>query len=161
VRTAFTVAIDGASSAGPIDVPAVIAGELVHTAATIDSVDPSDVRRLIARSASCTSTDADAAVAAALAAAGKWRSTPAPDRAALLFRTAAQLRARRNEIAALEVFEAGKPWDQADADVCEAIDFCEYYGREMLRLDSSSAERVQSPPGESHRGTFRSPSRAA
>ncbi len=49
--------------------------------------------------------------------------------------------ARRTELAALEVFEAGKPWEQADADVCEAIDFCEYYGREMLRLDAAAADR--------------------
>ena len=53
------------------------------------------------------------------------------------------------ELAALEVFEAGKPWAQADADVCEAIDFCEYYGREMGRL-SVAVERVQSPPGEAN-----------
>jgi RHH-type proline utilization regulon transcriptional repressor/proline dehydrogenase/delta 1-pyrroline-5-carboxylate dehydrogenase len=56
----------------------------------------------------------------------------------------------RDELAALEVFEAGKPWDQADADVCEAIDFCEYYGREMLRSRRAAA-LVQSPPGESNR----------
>jgi RHH-type proline utilization regulon transcriptional repressor/proline dehydrogenase/delta 1-pyrroline-5-carboxylate dehydrogenase len=46
------------------------------------------------------------------------------------------------------VYEAGKPWREADADVCEAIDFCEYYGREMLRLDGGGA--VQSPPGEAN-----------
>ena len=46
------------------------------------------------------------------------------------------MRARRFELAALEVLEAGKPWREADADVCEAIDFCEYYGREMLPLDA-------------------------
>ena len=58
--------------------------------------------------------------------------------------------ARRDEIAALEVFEAGKPWKEADGDVCEAIDFCEYYGREMLRIDRSGGV-VESPPGEQNR----------
>ena len=48
------------------------------------------------------------------------------------------MRERRDELAALECFEAAKPWDQADADVCEAIDFCEYYGREVLRLDGAA-----------------------
>ena len=66
----------------------------------------------------------------------------------------AWMRARRDELAALEVFEAGKPWDQADADVCEAIDFCEYYGREVLRLDREAAILVQSPPGERNRLTY-------
>jgi RHH-type proline utilization regulon transcriptional repressor/proline dehydrogenase/delta 1-pyrroline-5-carboxylate dehydrogenase len=56
------------------------------------------------------------------------------------------MRARRRELAALEIFEAGKPWRDADADVCEAIDFCEYYGREAIRLDEGGT--VQSPPGE-------------
>jgi RHH-type proline utilization regulon transcriptional repressor/proline dehydrogenase/delta 1-pyrroline-5-carboxylate dehydrogenase len=66
----------------------------------------------------------------------------------VLFRAAAWIRERRDRLAALEVFEAGKPWREADADVCEAIDFCEYYGREMLRLDAGGA--VQSPPGEAN-----------
>src|SRR5439155_943263 len=47
-----------------------------------------------------------------------------------------------------EVFEAGKPWPEADADVCEAVDFLEYYGREMRRLDAGG--RVESPPGEAN-----------
>ena len=63
-----------------------------------------------------------------------WRATPWRERAAVLFRAAAIMRRRRAELAALEVFEAGKPQPEADADVCEAIDFCEYYGREALRL---------------------------
>ncbi|MEY2454288.1 MAG: RHH-type transcriptional regulator, proline utilization regulon repressor / proline dehydrogenase [Acidimicrobiaceae bacterium] len=150
-RARFGAAIAAAGDAPTIDVPAVIAGELVSTPSTIDSVDPANVNRLIARSASCTALQADKAIAVALAEADRWRRTPTVERCAVLFRAAAWMRERRNEIAALEVFEAGKPWDQADADVCEAIDFCEYYGREMLRLDASSAERVQSPPGERNR----------
>jgi len=56
------------------------------------------------------------------------------------------MRSRRAELGALEVYEAGKPWAEADADVGEAIDFCEYYGREAIRIDEGGA--VQSPPGE-------------
>jgi RHH-type proline utilization regulon transcriptional repressor/proline dehydrogenase/delta 1-pyrroline-5-carboxylate dehydrogenase len=58
------------------------------------------------------------------------------------------MRRRRFELAALEVFEAGKPWAQADGDVCEAIDFCEYYGREALRLARGAT--VGHAPGESN-----------
>jgi RHH-type proline utilization regulon transcriptional repressor/proline dehydrogenase/delta 1-pyrroline-5-carboxylate dehydrogenase len=58
------------------------------------------------------------------------------------------MRRRRAELAALEVFEAGKPWVQADADVCEAIDFCEYYGREALRR--SHGAPVAQAPGETN-----------
>ncbi len=145
-RASFSVAVDEAERARTIEVPALIDGERVATTATIDSVDPGRHERVVARSASCTTTDADRAVAVATEAAERWRHTPAPDRAAVLFRTAEWMRERRNRMAALQVFEAGKPWDQADADVCEAIDFCEYYGREMLRLDRGG--EVQSPPGE-------------
>src|SRR4029450_5421746 len=67
-------------------------------------------------------------------------------RAAVRFRAADGLRRGRPEVAALECFEPAKPWDQSDADVCEAIDFCEYYAREMLRLDAGGA--VICPPGE-------------
>ena len=129
-----------------IDVPAVIDGERVRTASTIDSVDPGDIERVVARSASCGTAEADAAIAAAQRAFDGWRDTPATERAAVLFRAASWMRARRNELAALMVYEAGKPWKEADGDVCEAIDFCEYYGREMIRLDRGGT--VQSPPGE-------------
>ena len=63
------------------------------------------------------------------------------------------MRQRRFEIAALEVFEAGKGWADADGDVIEAIDFLEYYGREMLRMAAGGV--VQSPPGEENRLTYR------
>jgi RHH-type proline utilization regulon transcriptional repressor/proline dehydrogenase/delta 1-pyrroline-5-carboxylate dehydrogenase len=153
-RASFTIAVDAAAPAPVLDVPAVIDGERVRTASTIDSVDPGRFERIVARSASCDSTHADAAVAAAMRQVERWRTTPSTERAAVLFRAAGWMRSRRNEIAAVEVYEAGKPWDQADADVCEAIDFCEYYGREMLRLDRESAIRVQSPPGERNRLTY-------
>jgi RHH-type proline utilization regulon transcriptional repressor/proline dehydrogenase/delta 1-pyrroline-5-carboxylate dehydrogenase len=149
VRDAFRSAVERAGSADVIDVPAVIDGKRVRTAGTIDSVDPAQPDRVVARSASCTARDADDAVNVARRAWEAWRRTGVDDRAAVLFRAAAWMRARRDALAALEVFEAGKPWKEADADVCEAIDFCEYYGREMIRLDRGGA--VESPPGEQNR----------
>ncbi|MDP9441652.1 MAG: aldehyde dehydrogenase family protein, partial [Actinomycetota bacterium] len=102
---------------------------------------------------SCAAQEAEAAIGAARRAWERWSRTPARERAAVLFRAADWLRSRRDEIAALQVFEAGKPWKEADGDVCEAVDFCEYYGREMLRLDSGGP--VESPPGESNRLQYR------
>jgi RHH-type proline utilization regulon transcriptional repressor/proline dehydrogenase/delta 1-pyrroline-5-carboxylate dehydrogenase len=149
VRAAFGAAVEDAPSSFPIDVPAVIDGSRVATAATIESVDPAcPATECVAVSASCSATEASDAVAAGVRAFDAWRRTPVPERAAVLFRAAEWMRARRASLAALEVFEAGKPWKEADADVCEAIDFCEYYGREMLRLAAGGA--VQSPPGEAN-----------
>jgi RHH-type proline utilization regulon transcriptional repressor/proline dehydrogenase/delta 1-pyrroline-5-carboxylate dehydrogenase len=148
-REAFGAAVERAGGADVLDVPAVIGGERVRTTATIDSVDPGRPDRVVARAAACGAAEADAAVEAAVARREAWRRTPATERAGVLFRAAAWMRGRRDELAALQVHEVGKPWDQADADVCEAIDFCEYYGRQALELDAGGA--VQSPPGEVNR----------
>ncbi len=148
VRNNFNRAVRSASTGFPVEVPAVIGGERVVTGRSIDSVDPGDPETVVARSASCGADEADDAVGAAGAALEAWRRTPAAERAAVLFRAAEWMRARRPELAGLQVYEAGKPGPEADADVCEAIDFCEYYGREMLRLDRGGA--VQSPPGEAN-----------
>jgi len=160
-RASFAVAVEAAGSAPVLDVPALVDGERAVTTSSIESVDPGNFERVVARSASCDAADADAAVAAAVRKLDQWRSTPVVERAGVLFRAAAWMRSRRNQLAAIEVYEAGKPWDQADADVCEAIDFCEYYGREILRLESEAASRVQSPPGERNRLTYQAKGVAA
>jgi RHH-type proline utilization regulon transcriptional repressor/proline dehydrogenase/delta 1-pyrroline-5-carboxylate dehydrogenase len=76
----------------------------------------------------------EAMVARAHAARDDWRKTPAKARAALLVKAAAIMRAQRDALAAEIILEAGKGWHGADADVCEAIDFCEYYAREGAAL---------------------------
>ncbi len=150
VRAEMGAAVGRATpeAAGVIEVPAVIGGRRVMAGGspTIDSVDPARPGVRVAVSAACGPAEADAGVAACLDAWDRWRRTPAAQRSAVLFGAAEWMRARRFELAALEVHEAGKPWAEADGDVCEAIDFCEYYGREMLRLDGGGP--VQSPPGE-------------
>ncbi len=73
--------------------------------------------------------DAKAMVARASAIAGQWRDFDPARRAKVLVRAAAAMRARRDELSGIMVREAGKTWREADADTCEAIDFCEYYAR--------------------------------
>ncbi|MCB9548461.1 MAG: proline dehydrogenase family protein [Myxococcales bacterium] len=81
-----------------------------------------------------TLADAAAAVQRAAGARARWRDTPVVERAGCLIRAAARMRARRDALAAAIIVEAGKGWAGADADVCEAIDFCEYYAREAVAL---------------------------
>jgi RHH-type proline utilization regulon transcriptional repressor/proline dehydrogenase/delta 1-pyrroline-5-carboxylate dehydrogenase len=76
----------------------------------------------------------------------RWRAVSAPERAAALIRAAAWMRARRLELAALQVRECAKPWPEADADVCEAIDFLEYYARGALAL--AEGRPLLQVPGE-------------
>jgi RHH-type transcriptional regulator, proline utilization regulon repressor / proline dehydrogenase / delta 1-pyrroline-5-carboxylate dehydrogenase len=75
-----------------------------------------------------------------------WSAVSAPDRARALLGAAAWLRERRLELAALEVRECAKPWPEADGDVCEAIDFLEYYARAAVALDAGAP--LLQVPGE-------------
>ena len=81
-----------------------------------------------------TEQDADRAIDRAHAAFPAWRDTPIRARAAVLVRAAEIMRRRRDELSGIVVKESGKPWREADGDVCEAIDFCEFYAREAVSL---------------------------
>lgn len=126
--------------------PLLIEGEEVRTKEELVSVNPARPAEVVGRTASATLAEAERAVQAANRAFAGWRDTPARARAELLFRTAALVRERRDQLAALEVFEVGKNWREADADIAETIDYLEYYGREMLRLDRP--RRMGPVPGE-------------
>ncbi len=127
--------------------PMVIGGRRVVTGRTIESYNPADRTQLLGRTSSAEPEHAESAVAAAKAAFPAWRDTPGRDRAEFLFRLADVLRRCRFELAAWEVYETAKPWREADGDVAEAIDFCEYYAREMLRIQGPRRRDV---PGESN-----------
>jgi RHH-type proline utilization regulon transcriptional repressor/proline dehydrogenase/delta 1-pyrroline-5-carboxylate dehydrogenase len=114
--------------------PLVINNNPVSTETTIDSVNPSHIQQIVGRCGRATAAQANEAMAAAYSAFPGWRKTEPSVRADYLFRAAAVLRRRRFELAAWQVHECGKQWREADADVAESIDYCEYYGREMLRL---------------------------
>jgi len=142
VRRDARAALDALDARLPLDVPILIGDELVR-ASTFDSVDPCAPTRVVATAHAATAEHADAAVRQAQQGFAEWNARTAADRAAVLRRAAALLRDRRLELTALAVREAGKPWPEADADVCEAIDFFTYYadgaeelgaGRALLQL---------------------------
>ena len=115
--------------------PLTIGGNEVQTASRrLHSVDPGHTSRIVGEVALAEVKHAEAAVAAARKAFPAWSVTPPEKRAAILIQAAGIMRKRRLELAAWEVFECGKPWAEADGDVAEAIDFCEFYAREMCRL---------------------------
>jgi RHH-type proline utilization regulon transcriptional repressor/proline dehydrogenase/delta 1-pyrroline-5-carboxylate dehydrogenase len=114
--------------------PPVVAGQALSTDAVLDSLNPSHKHQVIGRCGRATAEQAAHAVAAAAAAFPAWRDTEPARRAEYLFAAAAVMRRRRFELAAWQVHECGKQWREADADVAEAVDYCEFYAREMLRL---------------------------
>src|SRR5262249_29245166 len=117
----------------------------VSTSATIDSVNPSHKSQVVGRCGRATPEHARRAVADAVAAFPAWRDTDPARRAQYLLDAANAMRRRRYELAAWQVFECAKQWREADADVAEAIDFCDFYAHEMVRL---ARPRLRNVPGE-------------
>jgi RHH-type transcriptional regulator, proline utilization regulon repressor / proline dehydrogenase / delta 1-pyrroline-5-carboxylate dehydrogenase len=126
--------------------PLIIGGEEVEMTRELISRNPSCPEETVGRSSRADLSAAEQALAAAKSAFPRWASTSPRARAELLFHAATIMRRQRVELAAWEVFEVGKPWAEADADVAEAIDYLEYYGREMIRL--GEARRLGDTPGE-------------
>lgn len=112
----------------------IIDGKSCDSRATLVSRNPSKTSEIIGRVASATVDQATDAIEAARRAFGMWAAVPVQTRAEYLELMAAEMRERRLELAAWIIFETGKPWADADADVAEGIDFCMFYAHEMKRL---------------------------
>jgi RHH-type transcriptional regulator, proline utilization regulon repressor / proline dehydrogenase / delta 1-pyrroline-5-carboxylate dehydrogenase len=126
--------------------PLIINGKSVTTDDELASVNPARPDQIIGHGTAGNSVNVMEAVAAARVAFSRWSQTSSEERARLIQRVAARLRQRRYELAAWEVFEVGKTWTEADADVVEAIDFCEFYAEEARRL--GRGRLTQDIPGE-------------
>ena len=129
--------------------PMIIGGKPVETDGEIPSVNPSNPSQVVGRVGRATEREADMALETATKTFDSWSKTEPEARARILLRAAAIMRRRKFEMLAWEVYEGGKPWAEADAQVAEAIDFLEYYAREMLRL--KDGVDVYSVPGEESR----------
>ncbi len=134
VKAAFEAAVAAVASSLGGHHPLVIGGEAVDTKRRIESVNPSKPAQVVGTVASAGAAEADRALDAAWAAFPAWASLSAEARARCGMRLAALMRAHKYELAATQCFEAGKNWLEAEADVCEALDFCDYYAREAIRL---------------------------
>jgi 1-pyrroline-5-carboxylate dehydrogenase len=126
--------------------PLVIGGEKITTDNKIVSINPANKEEVIGTVSVASQELAEKAMQAALATFETWKKWNPEHRANILFRAAAILRRRKHEFSSWMVKEAGKPWVEADADTSEAIDFLEYYGRQMIRIKDGMP--VQSRVGE-------------
>ncbi|MBP1748544.1 MAG: putA [Deltaproteobacteria bacterium] len=126
--------------------PLFINGADRTTRDILPSLNPADPADVIALVSQAGKAEVEEAIGAAQAAFARWSKVESPVKAGYLRRAAAWMRSHRYELAAWQIGEIGKQWDQASADVAEAIDFLEYYAREMVRLDGPHA--LPSPPGE-------------
>jgi len=124
----------------------VIGGRRIKTADKITSLNPAKPSGVVGVHQAAGAAEVEPAMQAALKAFGTWKHASLEERTGLLFRASALMRGRKFELAAWMVFEVGKNWAEADADVAELIDFCDFYALEAIRL--SKAETPVQLPGE-------------
>lgn len=145
-RKAFEDALAGVRSRFGEKHPLVIGGEEIWLEDTFASVNPAHPDEVVGVFARADARLAQFAIDTAYRAFDTWKRVPAERRAPYLFDAADIIRERKHEFSAWMVYEAGKSWIEADADTSEAIDFLEYYGRQMIRL--GRGVYVQNTPGE-------------
>ncbi|HLA11071.1 MAG TPA: L-glutamate gamma-semialdehyde dehydrogenase [Pyrinomonadaceae bacterium] len=129
--------------------PLVIGGERLTTESKFDSINPANRTQVVGRFQKATKELASRAVETAYDTFQRWNETSAQERADIVVRGAAILRERKHEMSAWMIHEVGKTWPEADGDTAEAIDFCEFYAREMLRY--ASRQPLVSISGEENR----------
>lgn len=145
-RKAFAAALDKVKSELGRTYPLVIGGERIELDEVFTSVNPARPAEVIGNFASGTALHVDQAVEVAAETFESWKHTPAEERARYLLRAAAAMRRRKHEFSATMVLEVGKSWVEADGDTAEAIDFMEYYARQMVELEDSSGQLAPYPP---------------
>jgi RHH-type proline utilization regulon transcriptional repressor/proline dehydrogenase/delta 1-pyrroline-5-carboxylate dehydrogenase len=145
VRAGLAGALATVDRTLPLDVPVRI-GTNARQGAELLSTDPGTPERVVAQAAAASPDEVQAAMQEASRGLQEWRAVSAEQRAQTLLGAAAWMRERRLELAALEVRECAKPWLEADGDVCEAIDFLEYYARAGIEL--GRGRELLQVPGE-------------
>ena len=126
--------------------PLIIGGKRYTTGDMLVSPNPSNYDEVVGLAHKATVELADKAIEEATAAFREWKKVAPEVRARYLLKAGALLKKRKAEFSALMVLEVGKSWVEADADVAEAIDFCEFYAREMIRY--SREQPLTALPGE-------------
>ncbi|WP_028401483.1 L-glutamate gamma-semialdehyde dehydrogenase [Ectobacillus panaciterrae] len=121
--------------------PLHIGNEKVFTEDKIVSINPGNVDEKIGFVSKATKELAEQAMQEALTRFEDWKRVSPLERAEYLFKAAHLMRERKHEFSAVLVYESGKNWAEADADTAEAIDFMEFYAREMIRLSETNIHR--------------------
>jgi 1-pyrroline-5-carboxylate dehydrogenase len=150
--SAFRAALAKVEARLPIEGRNRIGGKSVGAAKHFESVNPCDRTQVIGRFPQGTKEDAERAVESAAAAFPTWSRVAPEERSALLLRIAAIIRRRKHEFSAMMVLEESKSWTEADSDTAEAIDFAEFYAREMERL--AQPQPLTPYPGEKNELEF-------
>lgn len=144
-RAAFQQAIDYVRAHLGEHYPLHIGGNEISNSTTFDSTNPARPSEVVGSFVEGRKEDAQRAIEAATDAFTTWQYVEPHERARYLLRVAADMRRRKHEFSAWMVFEIGKSWAEADADTSEAIDFLEYYARQMIHLSQASNLLLPNP----------------
>ena len=115
------------------DYPMYIGGNEETADEQIVSINPACKDEVVGRAQKGSKEDAEAAIEAAMVSFEMWKMVSSEERAGYAVKLAGLMRENKFELAAWMVYEVGKSWPEADGDVAEAIDFCEFYAREAIR----------------------------
>ncbi len=146
VRQAFMDAVADVRTQLGKEYPLVIGGQEVRTDDTLQSVNPANPSEVIGTICQASIKEIDQAIEAAKKAAPAWKALSPEERAGYLLKAAEIARKEIFTLSAWQTLEVGKQFDQAQGDVAEAIDFMEYYAREMIRF--GKPQRMGRAPGE-------------
>jgi RHH-type proline utilization regulon transcriptional repressor/proline dehydrogenase/delta 1-pyrroline-5-carboxylate dehydrogenase len=126
--------------------PLLVGGKEIRTDRSIPSLNPARPSQVVGTVFLASHKEISSAVSSAASAACRWRETPLEERSHLLRKAAEILRSKRDQLAALLILEVSMGWNEADAEVCRAIDFLEYHAREILR--KGNPRHLETFPGE-------------
>src|SRR5215467_10657517 len=122
----------------------IVGGHRVRTEDKIVSINPARPSQVVGIHQKANKEHVEPVMKAAVESFENWSRTSWDERISLLFRTTERLRERKFELMAWLVYEVSKNWAEADADIAETIDFCNFYAYEALRLSKAKAP-VQLP----------------
>jgi 1-pyrroline-5-carboxylate dehydrogenase len=148
-RQEFEKALEKVTSRFKKEYPNTIGGEKFFTEKKHYSYNPSSKDEILGTFQKGTAEMAIKAIEIANNTFQEWKYTPVKKRVKFLVEAARKMRKRKHEFSAMMVYEVGKNWAEADGDTAEAIDFMEYYAREMLRYDEGMS--TVNYPGEKNR----------
>ena len=151
-RYRFTAALDKVRGKLGRDYPLFIGGKPLQVNGRIKSLNPAQPEQVVGNVSMASTEHLEQAVSAAKTAATDWQRTTFDYRAELLQQAAVKLENKRADFAAWEIFETGKNWTEADADVAEAIDFLRYYAQLARNYEKGY---LQDTPGQTNRTFYR------
>ncbi len=146
-RQSFEAALKKVKAQLPLkDIKGFVNGNYVTSDTKLERLSPNDNKTKVCDFYSLDTATVEEAIAGAEKAFVKWKTTSVDYRSGVINKLADLMETHRNEIAALEVFEVGKPWAEADGDLTEAIDFCRYYAEDIKKM--GAGQKVGNIPGE-------------